>query len=179
MRLRSLAVLYLFALATLSAAAQAGDAAAVLQYCGAPDHEHQGVSPVTNKMERDLTYGNVILHFLPAENGWRFLSGWSSHLPLTRSMVESRMPCFQQAMASSASDPASLQMQVDPSIRSQMQQQPDGNFGIPHLRLILFLAVMVLLSYFLLPGRYRRVPSLAVEGMRQRRKPSVERALRD
>ena len=170
-----------FLIFALPAVAETGDAAAVIQYCGAPVSEHQGVSPVTNQMQRDLNYGSVILHFVPSPNGWTFLSGWHDHLPLTRSMVESRMPCVQEALSFAASQqPPDPSVNVDPSIRAQTEAQEvdRSTFGVPHLRLILILAALVFLSYVFLPGKRRSASRrIAVESMRQRRRPFLDRVL--
>lgn len=177
MRSHLLAVVSVLAFAALPALGEAGDAAAVMQYCGTPTSEHQGISQVTNRMERDLTYGGVILHFQPSENGWTFLSGWDDHLPMTEKMVEARMPCFRQAMAAAAAQqPHGAAANEDPTIRDQTAAPAadTSTFGIPHLWLILVLAAVVLVL-FLLPrgGRPRQTRAMDVEKMRYRRKPRI------
>lgn len=165
-------------LASLPAVASPADLAAVEQYCGKPSGEHQGVSLVTNRMQRDLTYGQVILHFQPVENGWSFLSGWYNHLPLTQSSAEEHMPCFAQAMASVKSAiPEGGPAFEDPAIRAQtVEVNADArDFGIPHLRLILVLSVIVLLCFFLPSARRRQTRPMEIESLRQRRKPLLER----
>jgi len=173
MRTHALAMLFTL-MPALPALAESGDAAAVIRYCGAPSSEHQGVSDVTGKMQRDLSYGGLILHFVPEEDGWSFQSGWYDHLPLTEKMTEARLACFQQAMAASqAEKPGGAAIYEDPTIR-QEAPAPAGNestFGIPHLWLILALAVLVA-AFLLLPARKRQQATMAdVEKMRQRRKP--------
>ena len=156
--------------------AETGDAAAVIQYCGTPTSEHQGISDVTSKMQRDLAYGGLILHFVPAEDGWSFQSGWYDHLPLTEKMTEARLACFQRAMAASrAEQPGGSSASEDPTIRQQVIP-PAGNestFGVPHLWLIIALVVLVII-FFLLPRAKRQQPTVSeVERMRQRRKPRI------
>ena len=173
----------LLALVALSAAAplafaEGGDASAVIQICGVPGSEHQGVSQVTNRMERDLSYGKLILHFQPAQNGWSFLSAWDDHVPMTQRMLENRLPCFKEAMEYSAAHPNEGTYAIDPTIRAQTAALPadTSTFGIPHLWLIIVLFVLVILVYFLVPAAKRRpLRAHEVERMRQRRKPDVER----
>ena len=176
MRFVSSAALFLVAFAPLAASAESGEAAAVLQYCGAPSSEHQGISQVTNKMERDLIYGDIILHFQPAEDGWQFLSGWRDHLPLTQRMTEDRMPCFREAMvAAKTEQPSQAPVSVDPTIRQQttVPAEDTNTFGIPHLRMIILLAIIVAVLLFLPGGRRRASRQPRIESMRYQRKPSL------
>lgn len=181
MRLPAVGVLAALFISALPALAASGDLAAVERYCGTPTGEHQDVSPATSKMERDLLYGSITLHFLPVENGWTFLSGWYGHLPLTQKSAGEHMPCFAQAMASvNADTPAEKPAYEDPAIREQTapQSADTRDFGIPHLRLILVLSLVVCLCFFL-PARRRQVPRSAVaEPLRYQRKPLLGRFLR-
>ena len=158
-----------------------GEAAAVIQRCGTPDSESKGVSPVTNVMERNLSYGQIILHFEPAEGGWTFRSAWDDHMPLTRAGVSRRMPCFEAAMAAVAAAP---QAAVDPTIAEQTRVPTTTtrwNFGIPFLWLIVAMAA-ALLVFVVLPSSPKmrtRVMEMEdrpfrrprVKGFRFRRKP--------
>lgn len=178
MRRSLLTIAALLATAT-PAFSQNGDAAAVMQYCGTPTAEHQGTSQVTNHMERDLTYGDVILHFEPSENGWVFSSGWYDHLPMTQSMVEDRMSCFKQAMAASrAQQPGGAVAFEDPAIRAQTPApaSDQSTFGIPHLWAIGLLAILVI-AVFAWPGARRRsvVKTTVLEQPRYQRRPVLDR----
>ena len=182
MRVSTIAALSLFTLTALPLLASSSDADAVIRSCGTPSSEHQGISQVTNKMQRDLSYGSMILHFEPAQGGWTFLSGWYDHLPMTRTMVENRMPCFRDALqVSAAESPAVTPVSEDPTIRQQttVPAEDTSTFGVPHLWLILILSVLVVLVYVFLPGRQRKAERLKnVEGMRRRRRPVMDRFLR-
>ena len=179
MRLACLAAFLALPFVALPIIAESGDAAAVVQYCGKPVSEQQGISQVTNRVERTLTYDTFILHFEPAADGWAFLSGWHGHLPMTEKMVASRMPCFAQAMAvSRAEQPGGPAAFEDPAIRQQtaVPGADHSTFGIPHLWLIVVLAIVVVIL-FLLPGsrrRHLRQPA-EVETMRYKRKPIMDR----
>ncbi len=181
MRLSLIALIAVLALAPVPAVASAGDLASVEKYCGKPINDKQEVSQVTNKMERDLTYGPVILHFLPVENGWSFLSGWYNHLPLTRDMAENHMPCFAQAMASvQTALPVAGTAYEDPAIRAQTADPSaeTRDFGIPHLRLILVLSAIVVICFFLPSARRRQPRPMEMDRLRQRRKPLLHRFAR-
>jgi hypothetical protein len=169
-------LLLTFCAVTIPVLAEAGDASAVVQFCGPPAGESQGISQVTNQLERNLTYGRMILHFQAEEGGWSFLSGWYAHVPVTEKMVENRMPCFRQAMAASAQWSRVGMSREDPAIR--LQSSPTAadtsTFGIPHLAFILFLSVLTVIV-FLLPNRRKRpLAAREVEKMRRRRRPDVE-----
>ncbi len=179
MRLFSLISIPLLIGAALPVVAETGDAAMVIRYCGAPSSEHQGLSQVTSLMERDLTYGDTILHFEPREDGWSFLSGWRGHTVLTRKMVADRMTCFGEAMAASSATEQNGEVNaMDPTIKAQTAplETDNSTFGIPHLALILVLVLLVLAVYLFLPRRGRIVyRTQDVEQMRMRRRPDLER----
>lgn len=174
-----------FALTPLVAYGLPGEADAVIQHCGTPTAEHQGMSSVTNQMERDLYYNKLILHFEPAGGGWEFRSAWSNHLPVSRNGLEQRMPCFREALTQVASAPKPA---IDPTIAQQTSLAPTqgSSFGVPFLWLIFGLAV-VLAVFVAIPARRRKVRGLAMEerpfrrprvvGFRFRRRPAVPKVI--
>jgi len=153
-----------------------GEAAAVLQHCGAPKAEEQMTSPVTNRLERNLYYGNdTIMHFQPSENGWSFTTGWMGHIPVTRDMLAARMPCFRDAMQQAATAPLPY---VDPSVAVQTSLQPvdEATFGIAHFWLIAGLALLLLVLVLVIPSARRKSSySRTADILRRRvlRKPSL------
>jgi hypothetical protein len=149
-----------------------GEAAAVIQRCGTPDSENKAVSEVTNVMERDLTYGKIIMHFEPAEGGWTFRSAWDNHIPVTRNGLEARMPCFKEAMASVAAAP---QQSVDPTIaeQSKVPAVPASGFGVPFLSLIAALA-FVLILFVVAPTRRKLANREMDPNKRPYRRPLVK-----
>jgi len=153
-----------------------GEAAAVIQHCGAPKAEEQVTSQVTSRLERNLYYADdLILHFQPSENGWSFTTAWHGHLPMTRDQLEARMPCFKTAMEQAAAQPLPY---VDPSIAAQTALQPvdSTTFGIAHLWLIGGLVAVLVLLLFIFPVTKRNGRAAkAAELLRTRflRKPSL------
>jgi len=170
MRFRAPVVPLLLALSlSIPAFALPGDAAAVMQHCGAPKSEEQMTSPVTNRLERNLYYADdVILHFQPSENGWSFTSAWDKHFPMTREMLEARMPCFRNAMKEAESQPLPY---IDPSIAQQTTMQPvdPSTFGIANFWLIAGLIVILALFFILVPAARRRNNGDRTEGILRKR----------
>jgi hypothetical protein len=152
----------------LSAFALPGDAAAVLSHCGAPTSDYQTTSPVTGKAERNITYGDTILHFEPSEGGWSFMSAWKGHLPQSRDKVMARMPCFSDALEESAAKPVAV---ADPTIAQDKDVAPIGiQFGTLFLWLI-FAMIAVIIIFALMPySRRRQVKTLPIQ---PRRRPNV------
>ena len=88
------------------------------------------------------------------------------------------MPCFADAMAASAQERPAV-TGIDPTIQSQTELPPanTGTFGIPHLWLILALAVVVVVLAFMPDARRRPFRLSELERMRMRRRPAVDRFL--
>jgi len=136
---------------------------AVERHCGPPGAESHETSPINGQLERTLIYNNVLLlHFAPAAGGWSFTTAWNKHLPMTRTEVENRMPCFRDAMQEAATSPST----VDPTIARQTNPQVFNNatFGIPHFTLIVVLTVTLLVFLILPSARQRKLE-------REKRKP--------
>jgi hypothetical protein len=143
----------------------------VIQHCGQPRAEEQVTSPVTNRLERNLYYGDdLILHFQPLEGGWGFTTAWYKHLPMTRDRLEARLPCFADAMKQVAAQPVQT---VDPTIAGQTAIAPvdEETFGIPHLWLIVLLVALLILA-LLIPTAKRRTRARIVRN-KPLRKPSL------
>ena len=92
-------LLLAFVLTPIAAYALPGDADAVIRRCGKPSTEYMGTSPVTGGVQRELSYNDVTLRFLPMGNGWSFTTGLNGRLPVSRDLVETQMPCFRVALA--------------------------------------------------------------------------------
>jgi len=160
-----------FTLTPISAFALPGEAKAVIKHCGQPTGENQATSQVTGLMQRDLTYTNVTLHFEPSEGGWSFTTAWSGHRPLTRSELESRMPCFRDALQEVAAAP---QLVIDPTTAGQGQAPgtSSSTFGVSFLWLIAGLAV-ILLVFVAIPSKRRRAKRKLTMEERPYRRPIV------
>jgi hypothetical protein len=160
---------FLLSLSAIPAFALPGEAAAVIRTCGLPQSENIATSEVTNRLQRDLTYGETTLHFIPDGAGWSFTTAWSGHLPISRSRLESIMPCFDEAMAQAATQPFSP---TDPAIARQQTATSASvsanTWGIPHFWPILTL-VMLLVIFALWPRRNPAVPSKLPPARRYRR----------
>jgi len=157
MRLQTFLLSLILLGSSITAFAAPGELDAVIQRCGQPGAESRETSPVTNQLERTLIYnGKTYLHFEPVAGGWAFTTAWNGHLPMNRSEIENRMPCFRQAMQD-ASKAAPNAPTVDPSIANQRVQTAnnDATFGIPHFALIVFL-VVTLIVFLLLPSASQR-----------------------
>lgn len=147
MRLRTLLIVAAtLVFSTLPALAVPGEASAVIQRCGTPLADTQGISPVSNTHQRNLTYPNdLILHFEPLLGGWSFTTAWHSHLPMTRSELEEKLPCFREAMADAAAAP---QPEMDPTIaadQASVRHVDMFTFGVPHFWLIVLLSVALVI----------------------------------
>lgn len=163
----------------LSAIAAPADADAVIRHCGQPSGENIAKSAVIGRLQRDLAYPPMRLHFVPDGSGWSFTTGWSGHIPLSRTQVESRMPCVRDGLAESEG----LALSTPAADTTISQEVPSTatisttTWGIPRLPLPGLLAAVVIILA-LLPGvRKRRrirayVPTL-------RRKPGVPMPLRN
>lgn len=150
-------------LAAVSAFALPGEANAVIAHCGQPTSDSQGVSPVTGLSQRDLIYAGTILHFEPMESGWSFTTAWKGHTPVSRTKLETEMPCLSDALKEVAARPVQV---ADPTITADKTvQQPGIHFGTGFLWLIFLLAV-ILVVFVALPSTRRRV---------NRRVPVIER----
>lgn len=165
-------------LVALPAFALPGEDEAVVRHCGKPASERRDLSPVTNQIQRDLFYGDIVLHFQAVEGGWSFTTAWVKHLPMTRTALEQRLPCFRDAMQEVASAPRPA---LDPTIEAQTYVKPiDGTtFGIPHFWLIIILGVILVLAVAVPSARrkkrvlpeprvYHRVPEVVLESKRHR-----------
>jgi hypothetical protein len=145
--------LILTPLLATTAFALPGEAVAVIAHCGQPTTESQEVSPVTGLTQRDLTYNNVILHFESMEGGWSFTTAWKGHLPVSRTKLETEMPCFRDAMHEVAARPTKT---PDPTIAADHSVPQVGiHFGPVFLWLIFGLAV-ILVVFLALPTTRRR-----------------------
>ena len=153
--LRWLVAAVLLASATVPAHALPGELEAVMRHCGVPHAQNYTTSQVTGRPQRDLIYNaSTLLHFEPEEGGWSFTTAWEGHFPVTRSMLESRLPCFKAAMDEVAAAPAPV---IDPTIAEQTANPApvsQSNFGIDHMWLIIVLVVATALLV-LLPRRRR------------------------
>jgi hypothetical protein len=169
-----LATLTALAVPALHAQSQyPGEAAMVIHYCGKPNAENHTTSPITGNMQRDLYYGDAIIHFAPIQEGWAFTSAWEGNLPISRRALEARMPCFHEAMLQVAARPSAA---VDPTIAMQSITPPiveSNSFGMPFLWLIVAL-VIVLIVLAVLPSarREQRRKTLKPEE-REFRKPGL------
>jgi len=160
-----------FTLTPVTAFALPGEAAAVIQHCGPPTGENQATSQVTGLMQRDLTYSNVTLHFEPMEGGWSFTSAWSGHLPISRTELEARMPCFRDALQEVAAAPA---LAIDPTTAGQglTPGASSSTFGISFLWLIAGLAIILVL-FVAMPSKRRRAKRKLTLEERPYRRPIV------
>ena len=164
--------LLLAAAVSCPAFALPGEASAVIAHCGQPTAENRDTSPVTGHLQRDLYYGDTILHFEPMEGGWSFTTAWSGHLPVSRAGMEHKMPCFRDAMNEAASFP---QRAEDPTIAQQTVQSPvisSNGFGVPFLWVVLAL-VVVLIILVALPTARRRAQRAPLLEQRPYRKPDL------
>jgi len=161
-----------FALTPVAAHALPGEADAVLRHCGEPTARSQDTSEVTGLAERNLTYNDVTLHFQPMQGGWSFTTGWHKHLPISRTALQQRMPCFRDAMEEVAAVPPQT---VDPSIAAQstVPQASSTTFGPSFLWLMGLLVVSILL-FMAIPARKRvRARKEMVLEDRPYRKPRI------
>ncbi len=134
--------LFAVALSTGMVRAQWDEAAAVERHCGQPQAEHEGMSQVTNRLQRDLRYGDATLHFVPDGQGWTFTTAWRGHLPVMRSNLEESMPCFGDAVKEVAVRPVALE---DPTIAQQVTPAVRlVNADIARMVVIVLLVIMVL-----------------------------------
>jgi hypothetical protein len=168
--------------ATLPALALPGELTAVERHCGNPQAESRETSQVTNHLQRTLIYNDLLLHFEPMEQGWSFTTAWHGHFPMTRGELESKLPCFRDAMNEVAANaPANTLVPADPAIAQQTAGQPiDSSFGIPHLWLIAILVVTLILFIFIPSARQRKLRAAAAtnaEAERVYRQPDVENAV--
>lgn len=175
MRSRLLLALAVLSLASAPAFALPGDYAAVIARCGEPPHEATGTSPVTLDQQRSLIYNDVILHFEPQGGGWGFTTGWANHLPIFRGEVESRMPCFRQAMLDSAAAAQTAGIATDPTIAAE-QPKPAFNpedFGIPHFWMMAVLVLITILVVSMPSRRERSRKEALLNEPRPYRKPQI------
>ena len=163
--------IFAFALTPITASALPGEADAVVAHCGQPTGENQATSAVTGLMQRDLTYNGTTLHFEPMGGGWSFTTAWHGHLPMSRTALEARMPCFRDAMQQVAAAPKQA---VDPTIaiQSTVPQVSTTTFGISFLWVIAGLGFVLLLFVALPSTRRRRMKRLSLEE-RPFRRPKV------
>jgi len=166
-----LCTLTAFTLTPIAAFALPGEATAVIKHCGQPTGENQATSQVTGLMQRDLTYTNVTLHFEPEEGGWSFTTAWAGHLPLSRSELEARMPCFRDALQEVAAAPALV---IDPTTAGQglAPGTSSSTFGISFLWVIAGLA-LILLFFVAIPSNRRRAKRKLTMEERPYRRPIV------
>lgn len=154
---------------SLPAAAAPGDADTVIRHCGQPSGEGIANSVVTERLQRDLIYGPMRLHFIPDGAGWSFSTAWSGHLPVSRAQTEARMPCVRQALAES--EAAQPLASADPTIAMEVPSTATisaNTWGIPRLPL-LFLLVLMVIALALIPwGRKHRRPRPRVPSLRRR-----------
>ena len=172
-------LLAILVLSALPAAALPGELDAVIRRCGTPHAQNYTTSQVTGRPQRDLIYSDsLLLHFEPEEGGWSFTTAWSGHFPVTRSSLETRLPCFRDALAEVAAKPA---VTIDPTIATQTNSPApvsQTNFGIDHLWLI---AVLVVITgvLLLIPRRARKGDVASIPDVRRYRKPLLrERFIR-
>jgi hypothetical protein len=145
-----------------------GEASAVLAHCGSPASDYQSTSQVTEQVERNLTYGNVILHFERSGGGWSYLSAWDGHTPISKQHVSSLMPCFSDALEEVAANPATV---ADPTLAAdQATPTPGIKFNRAFLILIFVLAAILIVTVALPATRRRRVGRLPIQ-VRTYRKP--------
>jgi hypothetical protein len=166
---------FLCSVFTLPAIALPGEAAAVIRSCGQPQAQEQAMSPVTEHLQYNLTYGDTILHFQPMEGGWSFTTAWHNHLPMTRSELEAQMPCFRTAMDQAAKVPLPFE---DPTIAQQsaVGLLDASSFGIQFLWLIVVLVVILAIALLIPSARRRQVRTAAHDLLlksRRFRKPSL------
>ena len=154
MKLWARTLIFASVLTPVTAYALPGEANAVVRHCGTPTGSSQETSQVTGQMQRTLIYNDVMLHFQPLEGGWSFTTGWHKHLPISRSELENRMPCFRDAMEEVAAAP---QQVVDPSIASQsiVPHASATTFGSSFLWLIGALVLTIIL-FIAIPARRRQ-----------------------
>jgi len=145
----------------------------VLRHCGRPTAEGIRVSEVTGLLERNLWYGDNILHFEAAEGDWEFTTGWKGHLPISDKALATHLPCLRAAMNDAKAIPAPLNYnRIDHETRPENASR---GLGIPFFWLILTLSALILfvaVDPLLKPSRTRR-PAPTPEIERNFRKPQA------
>jgi hypothetical protein len=136
-----------------AAFAAAGDATAVLSHCGTPTNDYATTSVVTGQAERNIVYGNVILHFDPTGGGWNYLSAWDGHTPISKAHVSRLMPCFSDALTEAA---AAQITPLDPTIASDQAVAPVGIRFNRAFLILMFVLFGILIISVAIPATRRR-----------------------
>ena len=169
---RTRGLLLAFAFLPVAASASPVRANDVLRHCGQPTAESIRVSEVTGAVERNLWYGDTILHFEATEGDWEFSSAWRGHLPISGRALATGMPCLHRAM-SAAAVPAGLNFaKLDHESRPE---ELSRGLGVPFFWLIAVLTVVLLFVVLdpLINPETREKPAPLPEIERAFRRPSV------
>ncbi len=163
-------LLMAFVLAPIAAYALPGDADAVLRHCGKPTAEYIGTSPVTGGVQRELSYNDVTLRFLPMGSGWSFTTALNGRLPVSRDLVEAQMPCFRVALA----EVAAAGVEAASGLQTGTLATGKVGSGVAFVWLLFGLGG-VLVVFLVLPATRRRVQKPVTMPMESRpyRKPQV------
>jgi hypothetical protein len=160
-----------------SAFAAPGELNSVVLHCGPPGAESRETSQITGEQQRTLIYDNSLyLHFQPVATGWSFTTAWKGHLPMTRGEIENHMPCFRQAMQEAAAA-VPVEPGIDPALAAQSVPPRNNNnsFGVPHLPLIVFLIITLLVFLIVPSARARRLARQQTKPVEHiYRKPNLE-----
>jgi hypothetical protein len=140
--LRTRGLLLASAFLPVAASALPVRASDVLRHCGQPTAEGIRISEVTGGMERELWYGDNILHFEATEGDWEFSSAWKGHLPISGRALATGMPCLREAIDEAAAVPTGLNFaKLDHESRPE---ELSRGLGIPFFWLIAGLTVVLL-----------------------------------
>ncbi len=170
---RTRGLLLAFAFLPVAAMALPVRARDVLRHCGQPTAESIRVSEVTGAVERNLWYGDTILHFEAIEGDWEFSSAWKGHLPISGRALATSMPCLHRAMAAAAAVPTGLNFaKLD---RESRPEEISRGLGVPFFWLIAVLTVVLLFVVLdpLFSSETRNVPAPLPEIERAFRRPTV------
>jgi hypothetical protein len=163
-------LLLMFVLAPMAAYALPGDADAVIRHCGRPSTEDMGTSPVTGGVQRELSYNELTLRFLPMGSGWSFATALNGQVPVSQGSVEAQLPCFRVALA----EVATAGVDAIPTLRAGTETMGKTGYGVPFMWL-LFGVGGILVVFLVLPTTRRRVQKQVSMPMETRpyRKPQV------
>ena len=163
-------LLLAFVLAPITAYALPGDADAVIRHCGKPTAEYMGTSPVTGGVQRELSYNEVTLRFLPMGSGWSFTTALNGRLPVSRDLVEAQMPCLRDALA----EVAAAGVEATPGLQAGNEATGKAGSGVPFVWLLFGLGG-VLVVFLVVPATKRKVQKSVSMPIASRpyRKPQV------
>lgn len=149
---RLLAIAAVSALSISSAYAFPGEAITVVRHCGQPANESISTNQSTNRLERNLTYGDTTLLFVPGGGDWTFTSAFKGEVPVSSDALQQEMPCFRAALDDTAGNPAPATDTATVSRVPATASMSGVIWGIPHLPTILLLAFLLGVM-LLIPGR--------------------------